>query len=178
MTNPSATDRVLSEVLAERARQDAKWGEQNHPDGTGHYPETINADVARMARQGAAEGGYLDWLHILREETAEAFAESAPAKLRTELVQVAAVAVAWIEAIDRRAAADETVHAFPPQGSGLTPCCGRTPFELPPTDCMTAIPSLVTCTATKTQQDTAGTFTPDPPIGCLTTRIPAEPKEQ
>ena len=27
--------------------------------------------------------------------------------------------------------ATETVHACPPDGSGLTPCCGRTPFELP-----------------------------------------------
>ncbi|WP_086732880.1 hypothetical protein [Streptomyces glaucescens] len=30
--------------------------------------------------------------------------------------------------------ADETVHACPPPGSGLTPCCGRTPFELPLND--------------------------------------------
>lgn len=30
--------------------------------------------------------------------------------------------------------AAETVHACPPEGSGLTPCCGRTPFELPLTD--------------------------------------------
>lgn len=93
---------VLGEIVAERARQDAKFGEQNHRDGTGQYPETIDADVARMACKQAAEGGYLDWLHILREETAEAFAESDPAKLRAELVQVAAIAVAWIEAIDRR----------------------------------------------------------------------------
>ncbi|MET8080060.1 hypothetical protein [Streptomyces sp. NPDC005303] len=28
----------------------------------------------------------------------------------------------------------ETVHGCPPDGSGLTPCCGRTPFELPLTD--------------------------------------------
>lgn len=28
----------------------------------------------------------------------------------------------------------ETVHACPPDGSGLTPCCGRTPFELPLSD--------------------------------------------
>jgi hypothetical protein len=26
---------------------------------------------------------------------------------------------------------DEVVHGCPPDGSGLTPCCGRTPFELP-----------------------------------------------
>ena len=29
---------------------------------------------------------------------------------------------------------EETVHGCPPDGSGLTPCCGRTPFELPLTD--------------------------------------------
>ncbi|MGW4670117.1 hypothetical protein [Streptomyces sp. NPDC004324] len=28
----------------------------------------------------------------------------------------------------------EIIHACPPVGSGLTPCCGRTPFELPLTD--------------------------------------------
>lgn len=97
---------VLDQIAAERDRQDAKWGEQNHPDGTGQHPEIIDADVARMVCQSAAEGGYLDWLHILREEVAEAFAESDPAKLRAELVQVAAVAVAWIGAIDRRTAPD------------------------------------------------------------------------
>jgi hypothetical protein len=39
----------------------------------------------------------------------------------------------------------EVVHACPPDGSGLTPCCGRTPFELPRTDRMSADPTLVTC---------------------------------
>ena len=34
--------------------------------------------------------------------TTKALAEVEPAKLREELIQVAAVAVAWIEAIDRR----------------------------------------------------------------------------
>lgn len=29
---------------------------------------------------------------------------------------------------------EETVHGCPPDDSGLTPCCGRTPFELPRTD--------------------------------------------
>lgn len=92
------------EIDAERQRQLVKFGEQHHPDGTGQYPETVDADVARMACQGAAEGGYLDWLHILREEVAEAFAESDPAKLRAELVQVAAVCAAWIADLDSREA--------------------------------------------------------------------------
>lgn len=38
------------------------------------------------------------------------------------------------------------VHACPPDGSGITPCCSRTPFELPRTDRMATDPALVTCT--------------------------------
>lgn len=97
-----STASVMAEVARERQAQDVKWGEQNHPDGTGQYPEVIEADVARMATENAADGGYLDWLHILREEVAEAFAETDPVRLRGELLRVAAVAVAWVEAIDRR----------------------------------------------------------------------------
>ncbi|MFE3857810.1 hypothetical protein ACFXPN_42565 [Streptomyces griseorubiginosus] len=112
------------EIDAERQRQLAKFGEQHHPDGTGQYTETIDADVARMACENAAEGGYLDWLHILREEVAEAFAEADPARLRAELVQVAAVCAAWIADIDsRRAGAQQ-------QAEGCGKC--KTPFD--PTD--------------------------------------------
>ena len=39
----------------------------------------------------------------------------------------------------------EVIHACPPDGSGLTPCCGRTPFELPRTDRMTTDPAEATC---------------------------------
>ena len=94
---------VLSEIKAERARQDKKWGEQNYPDGTGYSGELRwAADDARRACDDAAKKGTLTWLHILTEETAEAFDEADQSKLRKELIQVAAVAVAWVEAIDRR----------------------------------------------------------------------------
>lgn len=103
--------RILAEVQAERDRQDAKWGEQNHRDGTG--PDRVwaftgpAAFVAKTAREAvnqlAEEGdGYLSWMDIALEEFAEAAAESDPAKLRAELIQVAAVATAWAAAIDRR----------------------------------------------------------------------------
>jgi hypothetical protein len=92
---------ILAEITAERARQDAKFGEQNHPDGTGEIYRR-DADLARDRCQRAHRRGGLTFQHILDEEVAEAYAESDPAKLREELVQVAAVAVAWIEAIDRR----------------------------------------------------------------------------
>lgn len=42
------------------------------------------------------------WRTILAEEVYEAFAETDPARLRHELVQVAAVAAAWVEDIDSR----------------------------------------------------------------------------
>jgi hypothetical protein len=44
---------------------------------------------------------------------------------------------------------DTTVHAAPPDGSGLTPCCERTPFELPRSDRLTSDAEQVTCTAAR-----------------------------
>ena len=49
------------------------------------------------------------------------------------------------EALRSTPAAKETVHACPPTGSGLTPCCGKTPFELSGSDRLTLDPALVTC---------------------------------
>lgn len=75
-----------SSVALERARQTRKWGVQDHSD--------------------------LEWLAILTEEVGEASQEAltaifgAEAKghgdLREEVVHIAAVAVAWLENIDRR----------------------------------------------------------------------------
>ena len=72
---------VLADIADERARQDEKWGDQSgHP--------------------------YLLWNAILGEEVGEVsrvLLEDLDAKrLRAELVQVAAVAVAWVETIDKR----------------------------------------------------------------------------
>jgi hypothetical protein len=93
---------VLAEVDAERTRQDEKWGVQNHPDGTGYSYLVTKANTARRDCDHEFAAGNGSWRLILREEFAEALACTDPAELRAELVQVAAVAVAWIEAIDRR----------------------------------------------------------------------------
>lgn len=102
---------VLDEVLGERERQHARWGEQNHPDGTGWLMDVTGecvrtelADQARAACQRADAAGALTWAHILEEEFHEAMACGDTSELRAELIQVAAVAVAWVEAIDRREA--------------------------------------------------------------------------
>jgi hypothetical protein len=104
---------VLSEVAEERERQNAKWGEQNHPNGTGAdqimWPAVAVktksygaiANAAKAATDTAAEYGAVTYADILVEEVLEALAEEDPAKLRAELVQVAAVATQWVEAIDR-----------------------------------------------------------------------------
>lgn len=110
---------TLAEVHAERQRQDARWGEQNHPDGTGSsasllddigalWDDNSNADVADAARdrvEALAAVNRCTYAHILAEEFFEALAEDDPRGVRAELIQVAAVAVAWVEAIDRRALA-------------------------------------------------------------------------
>lgn len=115
-----ATGTVLGEVRDERTHQDAKWGEQNHPDGTGPDIAPFSdmtvatpswcyldaAELAELARedcQGAFAVGKGTYRHVLLEEVFEALAEADPACLRGELIQVAAVAVQWVEAIDRRA---------------------------------------------------------------------------
>ena len=101
---------VLREVRGERYRQHAKWGEQNDPDGTGQaitLPRVSSTAEVAIWAKGRTDAlmarGACTYEAILTEEWAEALAESDPAQLRTELIQVAAVAVAWVEAIDRRA---------------------------------------------------------------------------
>ncbi|MCA2331883.1 hypothetical protein JF714_15680 [Mycobacterium avium] len=98
---PHFVDSVLDLVFAEREAQDAQWGEQNHPDGTGTESLKYLAGVAKRDCQRAALDGRLTYRHILDEEVAEAFAETDPIKLKTELIQVAAVAVAWVEKLIR-----------------------------------------------------------------------------
>lgn len=124
-TAPAHRHEVLCEIDAERTRQDAKWGEQNHPDvsraltdGEGGCSVLDMAawygvptpSAAREDCDISAKEGRCTWAHILVEEVAEAI-EAATLEqqdaidagaLRKELVQVAAVAVSWIEAIDRR----------------------------------------------------------------------------
>lgn len=103
---------VLYDLLLERRKQHAQWGEQNHPDGTG--PDVLlsfggrtledMANAARGACDAATERGRLTWMHIAVEEIFEALAEKDPGQLRHELVQAGAVIMQWIEAIDRREA--------------------------------------------------------------------------
>jgi hypothetical protein len=96
--------RVLADVTAEREAQHAAHGVQHHlADGTGAEWKAF-AEHMRTECQRAAAEGRMTWQHILLEEVAEALAEDEPDRIRGELVQAAAVAVQWLQAIDQRPA--------------------------------------------------------------------------
>ncbi|MGN9842063.1 NUDIX hydrolase [Nonomuraea sp. H19] len=99
---PGSLAKVLADVAAERAAQDARWGMQVLPDGTGGDGTAADSDLARHETDTVARSGALTWRHILAEEVLEAFAETDRDRLRAELIQVAAVAVKWAQALDRR----------------------------------------------------------------------------
>lgn len=92
--------RVLAEVAVERERQHAKWGDQSWRPESDYKTDQIGAALERECRFLNDRLHRWTWASILGEEVGEALHESDPAARRAELVQVAAVACAWIEAID------------------------------------------------------------------------------
>ena len=106
---PFAPEGVLQEVEWERGAQDRKWGEQNHPNvhpeaywwGSPYVEARARADFWKAENARRVEKGTLSWDGILLEEVYEALSEEDPDLLTDELIQVAAVAVAWVEASDR-----------------------------------------------------------------------------
>ena len=85
---------IFEEIEQERFEQDVKWGEQNHKP--------------------------IEWCAILGEEVGEVNKEalehhfevkdSSLSRCREELIQVAAVAVAMIESLDRNNENEPTLH--------------------------------------------------------------------
>lgn len=100
-TGPGAPS-FAGAVAAERQRQITKFGDQHHPDGTGLPVYQHSARRYRDHADRAAASGVLAWRDILLEEVHEALAEAEPDRLRTELVEVAAVCAAWIDDLDSR----------------------------------------------------------------------------
>lgn len=96
------TNSVLAEVWNERAAQDAIFGQQDLPDGTGIVGDEDRANKARHVCDVMFEKGLGTFRDVFYEEVMEALAESDPVKLRAELIQAVAVGVKWIKAIDRR----------------------------------------------------------------------------
>jgi hypothetical protein len=85
------TATVLNDVMDERDRQDAKWGQQDHEPA--RYLMILGEEYGEACEAGCRLTFGGDGDTVSRAV--------AVADLRMELVQVAAVAVAMIESIDR-----------------------------------------------------------------------------
>lgn len=85
---PDRTLKALADVAAERSRQDARFGRE-----AGFVGVNYGTPLAVLGE----EFGEVCTTFLLNEPSA---------RTRAELVQVAAVAVAWIEAIDHETARD------------------------------------------------------------------------
>ncbi|MFD4830182.1 hypothetical protein ACFWPV_10055 [Streptomyces uncialis] len=107
------------EIDAERQAQLARFGDQQHPDGTGLPVYEHAARRYRDHADRAASSGHLTWRDVLLEEVYEALAEGDPARLRAELIQVAAVCAAWSSHLDRRTTVTEQPTGDGPKGDAV-----------------------------------------------------------
>lgn len=111
-----ASNPLLKAVQREQDRQVAKWGVQNHPSFTPGDPEKYEAlyrvtEDIKARNDLAAKNGGLAWESILLEEVFEAGCEWQDNEaLKVELIQVAAVALSWVESIDRAAQPQATIE--------------------------------------------------------------------
>jgi hypothetical protein len=104
MTDYTVQDGILDDIRVERRRQLAKWGDQRRRDFTGVPGYKREAESMKTLNDIlVGNGAEVGWNTILLEEVYEALAElPGSVSLRKELVQAAAVIVAWLEDIDRR----------------------------------------------------------------------------
>jgi hypothetical protein len=105
----NGTVEVLGMVMREREQQVARYGHnQDLENGTGPevlwlgnthaYLSALPAERIELAlRKEYERHEQPTWMHLVREEIAEAFKEDDPTRLEEELIQVAALCVSWVE---------------------------------------------------------------------------------
>lgn len=99
---------AVLEVVAEADRGRRLFPKAvDYPDGTRNGGmNLVQREQAKNACDRAAREDRCTFAHVLAEEFWEAMCEEDRDALRTELVQVAAVALQWIENLDARMAAE------------------------------------------------------------------------
>jgi NTP pyrophosphatase (non-canonical NTP hydrolase) len=78
------TEKVLAEVMEERLSQERKWGPQNHRCDL--YYTILGEEVGEVGK------AICEWIILKKGSVSD---------IRMELIQVAAVAVAMAESLDR-----------------------------------------------------------------------------
>lgn len=94
-----AAERAIDAIIAERNRQEKKWGEQNHDPFT--YLAILTEEVGEFSQQAL-------WLRFSKESehnpgagTYQEYVEHLRGEMKKEAVQVAAVAMAIVECLER-----------------------------------------------------------------------------
>lgn len=93
---------VVADVLAEFGRLAEAYGTTDRRNGTNAHDFGQRAEQAARAVVRARQKGKLSWRHVLAEQYWAALAESDRATLRRRLVGLAAHALLWAAALDRR----------------------------------------------------------------------------
>ncbi len=96
-TKLNAHDLARHAIDAERVRQDRKWGVQDH--------DHFMWNTILMEEVGELSEAILDLYNVIGKS--DAGVASALGHLEDELIQVGAVAVAWLENLHRRKAGQE-----------------------------------------------------------------------
>lgn len=96
-THDPRTADVLQAVADERCRQDQKWGQQNWTPAV--YQLILAEEVGEAAKEAC------QYTFEKNKQRRAAIRR----RLRDELVQAAAVAVAWIEALDRQSQGEDEI---------------------------------------------------------------------
>ncbi len=103
-------EEVFAQAAMERHRQRIKWGLQSLPNGTGRHDDWQVAEFYKRVTDANDKDGTLSWRDVLLEKVFESLAETETEELRTELIQVIAVAAAWIGDLDSNGPAAETCN--------------------------------------------------------------------
>lgn len=106
------TQELLARVGQEMERQVAKWGYQNHPsyflpdvfEVSVEHDIELTTEFTKALCDERLSAADCSWQDIMNEELMEARDEAIAGNteaLKTELIQIAAVALSWIESIER-----------------------------------------------------------------------------
>ena len=108
--NQELSIKVFEHVAKERLRQDALWGEQHHEDG--YWYAILGEEFGEIGK--ALCNNYYRFNNPTDNDLVK------EKDLEEEIIQTAAVCIAWLEAVELRKAENEKTALPPPPED--TPC--------------------------------------------------------
>lgn len=104
ITGAGTGSRAVDDLLAEFVRLTDIYAATDRRNGTNQHDFSRQARQASGAVVRAREKGKLAWRHVLAERYWAVLAETGNTELRRQLVSLAAHALLWAAALDRRLA--------------------------------------------------------------------------